>query len=132
MRHVRLGLLTMNKILLFPLLAIGLVQPAVAVRITAQPESAYELTIPDVVLPIASPGILGLANCANCAAQTLQLVASTTFFIGTRQVEYEELRDAIRQLRTSTASMELADLSVFFDVGTRRVNRMRLKVFAAQ
>lgn len=59
-----------------------------AVEYTIESSSAY-LNLPDSV-----PGTIALAPCdTGCAPITLQLVATSTFFLGVKQLSYAELRE---------------------------------------
>lgn len=116
----------MRKIIV-ALLALCLVQPAFAVRITAQLEDAYELDLADVTLPVTATGVLGLAACVPCRDAALQLVAATEYYIDGRMVAYDELLEAVQRLRIRGGPSEQVGIYIFFDVATKQVNRLKLR-----
>lgn len=103
----------------------GFSAAAGATRLLEQPEGAYETALADVALPRSAAGYVRFPPCAGCAPLTLSVTTSTAYFIERTPVSLAELAAAASDVEADGRAGDAA-VYVFYDVESRRVNRLVL------
>jgi hypothetical protein len=110
------------------LLLIGL-EPAWAVRVIEQLEGSYELRLADVTLPRSTAGSVTFKACDDCSIETVPVTASTSYFVGDREVTLAELTEQARAAsQRSATNGNWTQLMVFYSATAKRATRLVLKV----
>jgi hypothetical protein len=112
--------------LLIPIVALFLAESAQAQRLIIQREDAHELMLDDVAFPLFLPGALAFTPCSECARTTLTVASGTDFFVGERSLPYAEFLRTSELIRGTDGAAQRTPVYVFFDVGSRAVNRLIL------
>lgn len=111
--------------LLAAAIALGACVAADATRVIEQPEGAYETALAEVTLPAGPVGRVSFPPCAGCTPVSLPVSPQTTYFIERSQVPLEALARAAADAAAAGRADETA-VYIFYDVETRRVNRLVL------
>jgi len=106
-------------------MAVGLCAAAGATRVLEQPEGAYEKALAEVALPTGPTGRVSFPPCPGCAPVSLPVSPRTAYFVERSQVSLAVLSDAAAEAAAAGRADETA-VYIFYDVETRRVNRIVL------
>ena len=93
-------------------------------RIIAQEEDAYELALGEVSLPSSGTGTVVFKACADCKTQSMRVTATTIYQVDEQTVTLQELTKAAEDLRKRQGATSKTIVYVFFDIKSRRVNRL--------
>jgi hypothetical protein len=115
-----------RKILLVVALALGLLGAASATRVLEQPEGAYELKLENVVLPQSTAGYVIFKTCAACDQTSMNVAASTVYLVERSAVSLAAFLEAAESFRQMDDGGGITAVYVFYDVESRRVNRLVL------
>ncbi len=120
----------MNRAI-FALMAVllGGISSAWAVRVLEQPEDAYELALGDVSLPSGVTGSVRFRECPACRTISLRVTNATTYFVNGTRLEFPDFLEAAEAIRQMDHGNDRTAVYVFFDVESRRVNRLVLDHF---
>jgi hypothetical protein len=120
----------MNRAI-FAMMAVllGGISSAWAARVLEQHEDAYELALADVSLPSGVPGSVRFRECRTCRATSLRVTSATTFFLNDTRLEFPDFLEVAAAIRQMDGGAEDTAVYVFFDVESRRVNRLALDHF---
>jgi opacity protein-like surface antigen len=110
-------------------LALILSGTAAAVRVVSQPEGAYEVRLSAAVLPRSTAGYVIFKPCDGCDSVSLQVTAATTYSVDGASVPFAEFIAAAEEFRGTEGGGDGTAVYVFYDVETRRVNRLAVDPF---
>lgn len=102
---------------------------AAAVRVVSQPEGAYEVRLGAVVLPGSTAGHVIFTPCSGCDPVSLRVGASTTYTVNGAAVAFADFIAAAEGFRRLDGGNDNTGIYVFYDVDTRRVNRLAVDHF---
>jgi hypothetical protein len=97
-----------------------------AYRVVELVEEAYEVGLPDLDLPLRSPGNAVVRPCAGCASVNLALDGRTTFFIQDRPTDYATFLELTNEIRDSSIDPSSVSFGVFYRPGSALVTRIKL------
>ena len=121
----------MNRaIIAMMVVLLGGISSAWAARVMVQHEDAYELALADVSLPSGVPGSVRFRECRACRTTSLRVTQATTFFFNGTRLEFPDLLEIAAAIRETADGNEDTAVFVFFDIESRRVNRLALDHFA--
>jgi hypothetical protein len=104
-------------------LTFGLAGTASAVRIVAQPEADYELSLADVqALPQSTAGYIVFKACPNCDTTSVTVSADTIYLVGQAPVALAQFLETAQTYRQEEAGA--AYLFIFYDIASKHVNRV--------
>jgi hypothetical protein len=101
-----------------------------AFRVIEEVENSVEIALRDVTLPENVNGSLSYRPCATCTTQTHSVSVETVYRLNGRTLSFEEFAAAIDELPASAEGRGLA--GVFFDLNTKRITRLIVRVPNAQ
>jgi len=102
------------------------ISSAWAYRVIEQTEDAYELVLGEVSLPRGITGSVIFKPCPDCNTTSLQVGSGTLYFVNGAPLELEDFLEAAEALRQTDGGNQHTAVYVFFDVESRRVNRLAL------
>jgi hypothetical protein len=90
-------------------------------------EGAYEAELGNVSFPGSSGGLVIFRMCPTCESSALP-VDSRTLYVGAdgRQKPLADFLDEVARLRAAAGAERSSAVGIFYDLGTRRVTRIRL------
>ena len=110
---------------LAPAIAAGACATAGATRVIEQPEGGYEAALAEVELPASPTGLVRFSPCSGCARVSLPVSPRTAYFVERSEVPLDALVQAAAEAAAAGRADETA-IYIFYDVETRRVNRLVL------
>ncbi|MEE8305809.1 MAG: hypothetical protein V3R81_01015 [Gammaproteobacteria bacterium] len=93
-------------------------------RIIAQNEDAYELALGEVRLPGSETGTVIFKTCDSCKTQSMRVTGTTIYQVSGRTVTLKDFTEAAEDYRKRQGATSRTIVYVFFDVKSRRVNRL--------
>ncbi len=100
-----------------------------AAHVLIQHEDAYELALGDVSLPSGATGSVRFKECQACRAISLRVTQATTYFVNDTLLALPDFLEVAAAIREMDDSNEDTAVYIFFDVESRRVNRLVLDHF---
>ena len=97
-----------------------------AYRMIEQLEDAHELRLIDVNLPGGATGLVRFLACDGCAMVSLRVTHRTTYYCDDTQMSLADFLQVTETIRLTADGTYLTGVSVFFDVASQRVNRLKL------
>jgi biopolymer transport protein ExbD len=79
---------------------------------------AYEATLASVQLPVSASGTLTIRACANCKVQRFRVTSDTRYTINESEVELEEFRRQLLQVRNRDTQAVIVKHDLATDVVT--------------
>ncbi len=120
----------MNRAIILTLaLLLGSISSAWAYRVIEQNEDAYELMLDEVSLPRGETGSIIFKPCAACTTALLRVTTATTYFVNGEPLEYPDFLEAMEEIRRLHRSNRKTGVVVYFDIESRRVNRLWIAQF---
>jgi hypothetical protein len=117
----------MSRILLAAaLFLMSSLSTAWALRVLEQPEESYELVLRDVILPGSEAGSVIFTPCSGCNSVALRVTASTRYLVEGKPAKLEDLLKAAESLRQNGDASTNTAVYVYYDVESKRVNRLAL------
>jgi len=102
---------------------------ASATRTIEQPEGAYESSLRDVIMPGGSAGYVIFKPCSACDSISLNVTADTAYFVRSTALPLPDFLQAAESFRDQGETGVGTAVYVFYDVETKRVNRLVLAHF---
>ncbi len=120
----------MNRVI-FAMMAVllGGISSAWAVRVLEQHEDAYELVLGDVSLPRGVTGSVRFRECPACRTTSLRVTSATTYFVNDTRLALPDFLELAEAIRDMDGGNDNTAVYVFFDIESRRVNRLKLDHF---
>ena len=100
-----------------------------AYRVLEQAEEAHELMLGEVSLPRNSGGSVIFKPCEDCLTTSLRVNASTIYLVNGAVVVLEDFLKAAEGFRDTDGGNRQTAVYVFYDVESKRVNRLALDYF---
>ena len=120
----------MNRALIATLILLASsLTSAWAYRVIEQTEDAYELTLGEVSLPRGAAGSVIFKPCPDCNTTSLRVSGDTRYFFNGSSLELEDFLAAAEAVRQQDGGNSNTAVYVFFDIGSKRVNRLMLEHF---
>ncbi len=120
----------MNRALFAALaLLLGGITSAWAYRVIEQTENAYELVLGEVSLPIGETGSVIFRPCPACTITSLRVTRATTYFVNGVPSEFADFLKAAEAIRRISRGSQNTAVYVFFDIESRRINRLAIDHF---
>ena len=120
----------MNREILTKLiLLLGSVSSAWAYRVLEQSEDAYELMLGEVSLPRGAAGTVIFKPCADCNTTALRVSAQTTYAVNGAAFELADFLELADEIRQQDGGNSETAVYIFFDIESKRVNRLHLDTF---
>ena len=120
----------MNRAILTTLiLLLGSVSSAWAYRVLEQTEDAYELMLGEVSLPRGAAGTVIFKPCADCDTTALRVSSQTTYAVNGAAFELADFLEAADEIRQLDGGNSGTAVYIFFDIESKRVNRLHLDTF---
>ena len=95
-----------------------------ATKIIAQEEDAYELRLGEVSLPGSEAGTVIFKACDDCKTQSMRVSGTTIYRVNGRTVTLADFTKAAEDFRKRDGGISKTVVYVFYDIKSRRVNRM--------
>lgn len=96
-----------------------------AARTIEQPEGSFEAALAEVVLPRSTAGSVAFPPCGGCSRIALPVGLDTVYLIERSPVALAEWLSAAEDAKAAGRAERTA-VYVFYDIETRRVNRLVL------
>ena len=117
----------MNRALLATLaLLLSGITSAWAYRVIEQTENAYELVLGEVSLPIGETGSVIFRPCPACTITSLRVTRATTYFVNGASSDFPDFLAAAEAFRRISRGSRNTAVYVFFDIESRRINRLAI------
>ena len=116
-------------LLLVAVLTLSVAGTASATRVIEQPEGAYEVLLRDVIMPGGSAGYVIFKPCESCDNISLNVAADTAYFVSKTALALADFLQAAESFRNQDSSGTSTAVYVFYDVESKRVNRLVLAHF---
>ncbi len=97
-----------------------------AIRVLDPVESAVEVAVANLTLPMDAGGTVTLRACADCAYSSHRLSDGAHFRLNGKTATLQEVLDYVAATRQSRAAMDNTLVTVFLDVNTERVTRISI------
>ncbi len=110
-------------------LLLGSISSAWAYRVIEQTEDAYELVLGEVSLPRGVSSSVIFKACPVCTMTSLRVTSATTYFVNGTPLEFPDFLEAAAAIRQMDGGNRNTAVYVFFDIKSRRVNRLELDHF---
>ncbi len=110
-------------------LLLGSISSAWAYRVIEQTEDAYELVLGEVSLPRGVSSSVIFKACPVCTMTSLRVTSATTYFVNGTPLELSDFLEAAAAIRRMNRGNRNTAVYVFFDIKSRRVNRLELDHF---
>ncbi len=110
-------------------LLLGSISSAWAYRVIEQTEDAYELVLGEVSLPRGVSSSVIFKACPACTMTSLRVTSATTYFVNGTPLEFPDFLEAATAIRQMDGGNRNTAVYVFFDIKSRRVNRLELDHF---
>ena len=110
-------------------LLLGSISSAWAYRVIEQTEDAYELVLGEVSLPRGVSSSVIFKACPVCTMTSLRVTSATTYFVNGTPLEFPDFLEAATAIRQMDGGNRNTAVYVFFDIKSRRVNRLELDHF---
>jgi len=88
-------------------------------------EGAAELSLSDISFPNSTAGTVSFAECEACESKQMQINSETEFLGISGPVSFADFLDNVAELRMTVEGQDTF-VSLFFDLSTNRVTRIRL------
>jgi len=112
--------------ILFFALACAFTSPSWGYRVLGQMESTYELELGEVGLPKATMGTVHFRTCETCSSTSLQVSASTLYFVNGVQYELREFLEVVEEIKDIAGGNENSMVGLFYDRSTGHVSRLKV------
>ena len=120
----------MNRALFATLtLLLGSISSAWAYRVIEQTEDAYELVLGEVSLPRGESSSVIFKPCPACTITSLRVTSATTYFVNGVPLAFPDFLEAVEAIRRISRGNGNTAVYVFFDIESRRVNRLEIDHF---
>ena len=120
----------MNRALFATLtLLLGSISSAWAYRVIEQTEDAYELVLGEVSLPRGESSSVIFKPCPACTITSLRVTSATTYFVNGVPLAFPDFLEAVEAIRRISRGNWNTAVYVFFDIESRRVNRLEIDHF---
>ncbi len=117
----------MNRALFVALtLLLGSISSAWAYRVIEQTEDAYELVLGEVSLPRGESSSVIFKPCPACTITSLRVTRATTYFVNGVPLTFPDFLEAVEAIRRISRGSLNTAVYIFFDIESRRVNRLRV------
>ena len=110
-------------------LLLGSLSSAWGYRVLEQAEDAYELMLGEVSLPRSAAGSVIFKPCPDCNTTSLRVSGETTYLLNGSSLELSDFLEAAEAIRQQDGGNRNTAVYVFFDVDSKRVNRLELEHF---
>ena len=110
--------------IIFFALACAFTSPSWGYRVLGEMESTYELELGEVGLPKATMGTVHFRVCEDCTSTSLQVNASTRYFVNGIQYELREFLEVVEEIKDTAGGNENSQVGLFYDKSTGRVSRL--------
>jgi hypothetical protein len=118
----------MFRVVVTLLLVLGSVSNVWALRVLEQPESPFELELPDVRFPTAANGLLSFKTCDTCRLVSHQLATTTQYSVNGTSLPFADFLIAVGDLQKASGRNQTVFVGVFVDNQTQRVNRIAVRL----
>ena len=120
----------MNRLIFATLIfLLGSLSSAWAYRVIEQAEDAYELVLGEVSLPARATGSIIFNPCPDCTTTSLRVSRATSYVVNGVSLEFPDFIEAAEVIRDMDGGSQNTAVYVFFDVESKRVNRLVLAHF---
>ncbi len=120
----------MNRaIIAIMVLLLGGISSAWAYRVIEQTEDAYELGLNEVLLPLAVTGSVTFNPCPTCPTDSFHVPPATTYSVNGTPLEFKDFLEAVQAIRKMDGGNQNTAVYLFFDIESRRVNRLHVDHF---
>ena len=110
-------------------LLLSSISSAWANRVIEQTEDAYELVLGEVSLPLGQTGSVIFRPCPACTVTSLRVTSATTYFVNGVPLEFPDFLAAVEAIRRISRGEQSSAVYVFFDIESRRINRLKIDHF---
>ncbi len=110
-------------------LLLGGISSAWAYRVIEQTEAAYELVLGEIRLPRAVTGSVRFRPCPECRSTSLRVTGATIYSVNGTPLEFPDFLEAVQAVRQIDGGNQNTAVYVFFDIESRRVNRLQVDHF---
>ncbi len=110
-------------------LLLSSISSAWANRVIEQTEDAYELVLGEVSLPLGQTGSVIFRPCPACTVTSLRVTSATTYFVNGVPLEFPDFLEAVETIRRISRGEQSSAVYVFFDMESRRINRLKIDHF---
>jgi hypothetical protein len=87
-------------------------------------ESAYELSLGDIVMPGSTAGSAIFRTCEDCDTVSLRVNAGTRYYIGGQALALPDFILAVDEIRKRSGGNEATAVGVFYDLATKQVTHI--------
>lgn len=97
-----------------------------AMRVLDPVESAVEVSLTNLSLPVNAGGTVTLRACAECPYSNHRMTDGALFRINRKNATFDEVLEYVTALRQSRAAIDSTLVTVFLDVNSERVTRISI------
>ena len=97
--------------------------------LTGQTEGAYELGLGEVRLPRGVTGSVTFKPCPTCPIDSFRVTPATTYSVNGTPLEFKDFLEAVKAIRKLDGGNQNTAVYLFFDIESRRVNRLQVDHF---
>jgi hypothetical protein len=121
-------IMTRSSVALVLLLTGVFAGPAHAFRVIEEVENSVELALGEITLPSDPSGRIQYRACATCSAVTHTVSDGTRYLLNGRALPLAEFLAEIEDIRRRPSVEARAVAFVYFDLNTKDVNRVAVRV----